>query len=70
MHVGIPTRIELRAASEILDRALGRPAQAIDIELAVNQKLTELSLHQLQLLEERLSVRAGNGRFGRRQRRR
>jgi hypothetical protein len=48
------TPYRLRAATEILDRALGRPAQAIDIEFIVRQRLTELSVDELRLLEERL----------------
>jgi hypothetical protein len=51
------TPYRLRAATEILDRALGRPAQAIDIEFITKQRLmTELSLDELTLLEERLAA--------------
>jgi hypothetical protein len=47
------TPYRLRAATEILDRAIGRPTQAIDVEFIVKQRLTELSLDELMLLEER-----------------
>jgi hypothetical protein len=48
------TPYRLRAATEILDRGLGKPQQQVDIEVLIQRKLTELTVDELILLEERL----------------
>jgi hypothetical protein len=48
------TVYRLKAACDLLNRGLGLPSAQIDIEIMVRRKLTELTLAELQQLEERL----------------
>src|SRR6266446_4742873 len=47
------TAYRLKAGIELLDRGLGKPQQQVDIEVLIQRKLTELTVDELQLLEER-----------------
>jgi HEAT repeat protein len=52
-------RISLAAASALLDRGLGRPAQLIDLSVDVmSRRIRELSDDELMLLEQRLLTMA------------
>jgi hypothetical protein len=50
------TAYRLKAGIELLDRGLGKPQQQVDIEMLIQRKLTELTVDELQLLEERLAL--------------
>jgi hypothetical protein len=50
------TAYRLKAGIELLDRGLGKPQQQVDIEVLIQRKLTELTVDELQLLEERLTL--------------
>jgi hypothetical protein len=50
------TAYRLKAGIELLDRGLGKPQQQVDIEVLIQRKLTELTVDELQLLEERLAL--------------
>jgi hypothetical protein len=44
----------ITAASMLLDRGYGRPPQAVDMRVLLDKKLSELSVEELALTEERL----------------
>ena len=48
------TAYRLKAGIELLNRGLGLPQAQIDVEVVVRKKLSEMSLEELQQLEERL----------------
>jgi hypothetical protein len=48
------------ATRELLDRALGRPVAALDIDVLIRWKISELSLSELEQLEQRLTGRVAD----------
>src|SRR5262249_29204976 len=53
---GTGTPLQLAAAREVLDRAHGRPKQQVDLDIAMNKKLTDLSVEELRALEAKLAA--------------
>ena len=50
--------VRVAAAREILDRGFGKATAAVDIELTVNKRISELSLDELAELEMKLTMAA------------
>jgi hypothetical protein len=48
------TAYRLKAATELLNRGLGLPVAQVDIDVLVRKQISEMSLEELQQLEERL----------------